>query len=257
MTENEETFPVRPRSPLARRRAIRLAAGGALVVAAAALLTGCGGKDDPAASAPHTVGGPAVPVGGDPSGTATPDPDPTASGTTSAPTSSPSTGSAGSGTKSGGTSGSSTHSGGTSTSAGGERCHTPDVKASVGPNRPGAGQENFALVLTNTSGHTCTVDGFPGLAFLNKAGQQVSVDPERAKVTGTLVKLAPGRSAWAPMTFGNPEITGVTTVTPASVLITPPDEKDALKVAWTGGSVTNTGKASVPTIGVFTAGTGA
>ncbi|MYV51466.1 DUF4232 domain-containing protein, partial [Streptomyces sp. SID3212] len=198
------------------------------------------------------VGGPAAPVGGDPSGTATPDPDPTASGTT-APAS-PSTGSA---TKSGGTSGSSQHSGGTGASAGGERCHTSDVKASVGPNNPGAGQENFPLVLTNTSGHTCTVDGFPGVAFLNKAGQQVSVNPERAKVTGTLVELAPGRSAWAPMTFGNPEITGVTTVTPASVLITPPDEKDALKVAWTGGGVTNTGKASVPTIGVFTAGTGA
>ncbi|WP_327232901.1 DUF4232 domain-containing protein [Streptomyces sp. NBC_01317] len=248
MTENEETFPVRPRSAPARHgRGTRLAAGGALVVAVAALLTGCGGKDDPAASAPHTVGGPAVPVGGDPSGTAAPDPDTTASGTAS--TRSP--------TKSGGTSGSPTHSGGTSTSAGGGRCHTPDVKASVGPDNPGAGQENFALVLTNTSGHTCTVDGFPGLAFLNKAGQHVSVDPERASVTGTLVKLAPGRSAWAPMTFGNPEITGVTTVTPVAVLITPPDEKDALKVAWTGGGATDTGKASVPTIGVFTAGTGA
>ncbi|MFJ2645678.1 DUF4232 domain-containing protein [Streptomyces sp. NPDC087420] len=250
MTENEETFPVRPRSALARhRRSTRLAAGGALVVAVAALLTGCGGKDDPAAPAPHTVGGPAVPVGGDPSGTATPDPDKTASGDASAST--------GSATKGTSPSGTPTHSGGTSTSAAADRCHTSEVKASVGDNNPGAGQENFALVLTNTSGHTCTVDGFPGLAFLNKAGHHVSVDPERASVTGTLVKLAPGRSAWAPMTFGNPQITGVTTVTPAAVLITPPDEKDALKVAWTGGSVTNTGKASVPSVGVFTAGTGA
>ncbi|MFF2521121.1 DUF4232 domain-containing protein [Streptomyces liangshanensis] len=246
MTENEETFPVRQRSALARhRRSTRLAAGGALVVAVAALVAGCGSKDNPAASAPHTVGGAAVPVSGDASATPTPDAGTTTSGTTS-------TGSATKTTGTTGTTGSPTRGGVTSV-----RCHTSELKASVGPDEPGAGQENFALVLTNKSGHTCTVDGFPGLAFLNKAGQQVSVDPERTSVTGTLVELAPGRSAWAPMTFGNPEITGVTTVTPASVLITPPDEKDALKASWTGGPVTNTGKASVPRVGVFAAGTGA
>jgi len=44
----------------------------------------------------------------------------------------------------------------------GTRCHTSDLRASVGKNDPGAGQENFPVVLTNRSGRTCTVYGYPG-----------------------------------------------------------------------------------------------
>lgn len=250
MTENEETFSgVRGSVATRRRRNARLAAGGAVLVAAAALLTGCGGGNG-TASAPHTVGGDAVPAGGDTSASASASP---GGGTTgSAPSSSTGTdttspsATAGSGTTAGTVSHTST-----------ERCHTSELKASIGPNDPGAGQENFAVVLTNHSGRTCTVFGFPGLAFLNAAGEQVSVNPERATgQTAEAVRLAPGRSAWSGMKFSNPDITGVTTVTPKSVLVTPPDEKAALKIAWKGGPVTDTGKASVPQLTALTAGTG-
>ncbi|MFF7534464.1 DUF4232 domain-containing protein [Streptomyces bobili] len=137
------------------------------------------------------------------------------------------------------------------------RCRTSDLRASIGPNDPGAGQENFEVILTNGSGRTCTVYGFPGIAFVDGAGEAVTPDPERA--TGQeqpTVTLKPGASAWSALTFTNPEVTGVTTVTPAAVLVTPPDETASIRVAWSGGKVSNTGKASVPQVSPFRPGDG-
>jgi hypothetical protein len=143
------------------------------------------------------------------------------------------------------------------TTASSARCRTADLRASIGPNGPGAGQENFAVVLTNRSDRTCTVYGFPGIAFVDGAGEAVTPDPERT--TGQeepKVTLKPGASAWSALTFTNPEVTGVTTVTPAAVLVTPPDETAPIKVAWSGGKVSNTGKASVPQVSPFRPGDG-
>ncbi|GAB2826039.1 hypothetical protein GCM10022221_25010 [Actinocorallia aurea] len=138
-----------------------------------------------------------------------------------------------------------------------ERCHTSELKASIGPNSPGAGQSNFALVLTNASARTCTVLGYPGLAFVDDAGAQITPDPERAPSDGRqAVTLPPGASAWSALTYGSPAITGVTTVTPAALLITPPDETTSIRVPWTGGEVSNTGKASVPRVSPLRPGDG-
>ncbi|WP_316784721.1 DUF4232 domain-containing protein [Streptomyces sasae] len=129
------------------------------------------------------------------------------------------------------------------------RCHSSELRVSIGPDHPGAGQENFAVILTNGSHRTCTMYGFPGVAFVNSAGEAVTPDPERT--TGQeqrIVTLAPGASAWSALVFTNPAISGVTTVTPAAVLVTPPDETDPVRVRWTGGKVSNTGKASVPQV---------
>ncbi|MEU0185125.1 DUF4232 domain-containing protein [Streptomyces sp. NPDC006207] len=220
-----------------RGRVVPLLAGG-LVLAA---LTGCGSGGNGTASAPHTLPGSAGPASGDltssePPTSATPSEDTDGSAPAAHHPPSPTAS--------------------TPPQAGG-RCHTSDLSASIGRNDPGAGQENFPVVLTNRSARTCTVYGFPGLAFVNAAGEQVTVDPERA--TGQparRVSLAPGASAWSAMSFSNPSITGVTTVTPAAVLITPPDETASLKVPWTGGKVSNTGKASVPRLGPFQPGSG-
>lgn len=129
------------------------------------------------------------------------------------------------------------------------RCHSSELRASIGPDHPGAGQENFAVILTNGSHRTCTMYGFPGVAFVDSAGGAVTPDPERT--TGQeqrIVTLAPGASAWSALVFTNPSITGVTTVTPAAVLVTPPDETEPVRVRWTGGKVSDTGKASVPQV---------
>lgn len=225
-----------------RRAAVPVLVGAALAMA---VLTGCG-KGGSSASAPQNLPGSASPVGGDATASAPASSTSAASGDT-APT--PTTAASGTTPQSGGTG---------TTAAATDRCHTADLRASIGANDPGAGQENFPVVLTNRSSRTCTVYGFPGLAFVNSAGQQVTVDPERETGrTKQRVTLAPGASAWSPMTFSNPDISGVTTVVPAAVLVTPPDERTSLRVPWAGGKVSNTGKASVPRLGPLQAGTGA
>ena len=45
--------------------------------------------------------------------------------------------------------------------------------------------------------------------------------------------------------------------TSASILVTPPDEKDSLKVTWKNGAVPVSGNASSVRLGVFSSGTGA
>ncbi|MER6691006.1 DUF4232 domain-containing protein [Streptomyces minutiscleroticus] len=236
------------------RRRLALAAPAA-VLAGAMLLAGCGGGDGP-----QKVRGDSSPVG---EGTAATSP---SAGDGSA---TPSAGS-GDASKSSGPSGAPTggepkddaskpaQDGDGTGQAQGTRCHTGELKASVGGNDPGAGQKNFPLVLTNTSGRTCTVDGYPGLAFVDGAGRQVSVDPERADGSGEgAVKLAPGESAWAPLSFTNPDTSGAERVTPASVLITPPDERDHLTVKWEGGAVPKDDEIAGPRVGRFSAGSGA
>ncbi|MCX4766803.1 DUF4232 domain-containing protein [Streptomyces sp. NBC_01275] len=212
-------MPSQPRHPGRRRVPLALAAAGALAV----VLTACTSSDTGGGA---TASGPVA-------GTT---PKASASATSAAPA---------------------RPSASPTTTAPSARCRTADLRASIGPNDPGAGQENFAVVLTNDSGRTCTVYGFPGIAFVDGAGEAVTPDAERA--TGQeepTVTLKPGASAWSALTFTNPAATGVTTVTPAAVLVTPPDETASIKVAWSGGKVSNTGKASVPQVSPLKQGDG-
>ncbi|MCF3964625.1 DUF4232 domain-containing protein [Streptomyces fuscigenes] len=245
----------------ARSSRARLAVGAlALVAASGVVLAGCG-NGDPAS--PQKVNGTAGPAtdGQSPSGAASddtggskaPDDSTTASGGQQQPSSQAPTVQH---TKTSG--GKSTDSGGNAASGSSSRCHTSELKASVGGNDPGAGQENFALVLTNTSGRTCTVYGFPGFAFVDGSGKQVSTDPQREGGSQKqVVSLSPGRSAWATLRFANPDMVGGATVTPAAVEITPPDEKAFLKATWSGGAVSKQPPNAAATIvGVFQPGTG-
>ncbi|MFJ9630645.1 DUF4232 domain-containing protein [Streptomyces sp. NPDC101175] len=224
----------------------------ALLVSAVAVLglttTACGGGSG-TASGPQTQSGTAAPVGGDASADGSGTPVGSSSGSGTATGSSPAAASSGSAT--------STPSG--SGSGDSARCHTSELKASVGGNDPGAGQENFPIVLTNSSGRTCTVRGYPGAAFVNASGTQLGPDPvrETSGGTGGAVTLKPGQSAWAGLTFSNPEISGAKTATPTTLVVTPPDEKASLDVKWTGGAVPVSGNSSSVRLTVFSAGTGA
>ncbi|MFF1279785.1 DUF4232 domain-containing protein [Streptomyces sp. NPDC058299] len=138
----------------------------------------------------------------------------------------------------------------------GKRCHTGELRASVGRGDPGAGQENFPVVLTNTSARTCTLHGYPGAAFVAASGTQLGPDPHRAPGSPATVTLKPGQSAWAGLTFSNPGISEAKTATPAALLVTPPDEHDPLKAAWTGGPVPVSGNSSSVRLTVLSPGTG-
>ncbi|MEV6172348.1 DUF4232 domain-containing protein [Streptomyces sp. NPDC051954] len=212
-------------------------------VAVLGLLTGCGNGSDSSntASTPQTLPGTAGPA----TGTSTP-----ASGAPSTTRPSATTEAPGSTTPS------SSPTKGTEEPATGTRCHTSELSASVGRNNPGAGQENYPIVLTNTSSRTCTVRGYPGAAFIDASGKQLGPDPVRSSDSPTTVTLKPGSSAWAGLTYSNPEISGARTATPADLLVTPPDERDSLKVAWTSGEVPVGGNASSVRLTVFSPGTG-
>lgn len=182
-----------------------------------------------------------------------------ASGDTTADGSGTSTASAGGGRTSAPASGSSsaTTTASTGSGAANTRCHTSELRATVGGNDPGAGQENFPVVLTNASHRTCTLRGYPGAAFVDASGKQLGPDPKRSPGSPATVTLAPGQSAWAGLTFSNPEISGARTATPASLVVTPPDERDPLKAAWKGGKVPVSGNSSSVSLTVVRAGTGA
>ncbi|MEW2626231.1 DUF4232 domain-containing protein [Streptomyces sp. NPDC048106] len=213
-------------------------------VAVLGLLTACGDGQTVHSDPPVTSSGTAAPAAGDsaPPASGTPvTPSPVASAPTGAPSPAVSRATA---TPGGGT-----------TSMASTRCHTSELRASVGRNDPGAGQENFPVVLTNASGRTCTVRGFPGAAFVNGAGGQLGPDPRRQPGSSTTVTLRPGQSAWAGLTFSSPGVTGAKTARPAALLITPPDERDHLKVTWTGGEVPVSGNSSSVSLTVLSPGT--
>jgi hypothetical protein len=229
------------KTSLSVRRAARLTGA----VAVLGLLTACGGGDG-TAGAPQTMPGTAAPAtGGSTTATVTPSDTGRTPGTAT-PRAEPSDSAAPAVTKTTG-----------SPAASSSRCHTSELRASVGRNNPGAGQENFPIVLTNTSGRTCTVRGYPGAAFLDASGKQLGPDPKRSADTPVTVTLTPGKSAWAGLSFSNPEVSGARAATPASLLVTPPDERDPLKVAWKAGEVPVSGNASSVFLTVFAAGTGA
>ncbi|MER7916033.1 MULTISPECIES: DUF4232 domain-containing protein [unclassified Streptomyces] len=214
-------------------------------VAVLGLLTACGNGQTVHSDPPMTSSGTAAPASGDSSAPAS-----SGASTTSSPASSTHTGApATASTRTTATSG-----GGT-TDAASTRCHTSELRASVGRNDPGAGQENFPVVLTNTSGRTCTVRGFPGAAFVNASGGQLGPNPGRESGSSTTVTLKPGQSAWAGLTFSNPGVSGAKTAKPAALLITPPNERDHLKVTWTGGEVPVSGNSSAVFLTVFSPGT--
>lgn len=119
-----------------------------------------------------------------------------------------------------------------------ERCHTSGLSASVGAGEAGAGQRSFSVALTNQSGRTCTLRGFPGAAFADAEGGQLGPDPERVGTTPPgKITLVAGQSAWAALSFPDPRLTGSSTTKPETLLITPPDERRPLSVRWENGEV--------------------
>lgn len=144
----------------------------------------------------------------------------------------------------------------TQSGAAAPRCHTSDLRARLGRPSPGAGQRNFPIVLTNRADRTCTVRGYPGAAFVDADGRQLGPDPRRSPDTPAPVTLAPGASAWAGLTFASPEISGARTALPKDLLVTPPDERDPLRIPWTAGEVPVGGNESSVFLTILQPGTG-
>jgi hypothetical protein len=127
------------------------------------------------------------------------------------------------------------------------QCSTADLAAQLRAGSPGAGQRYATIVLTNTSGRTCTVGGYGGMALLGAPGQGVPTDLHRnSSPAPSTVSLAPGGSArsllhWTVVPA--PDESG-TACEPSAVtaVVTPPNQTTAALRPWTLGVVCQHGR---------------
>lgn len=140
------------------------------------------------------------------------------------------------------------------------RCHTSQLTASyAGLNAAMGGQRGMTLILTNHSGSTCYVHGYPGLAFYNSGGFPMATHLTWMKAPHSTVILHPGGNAQAMLTWR--VSTGTATpFNPGIVHVTPPDEYAYLWSVWQGGPVLGGNITAWPLravrAGPFAAGTG-
>lgn len=187
---------------------------GLALTGAAMLLAGCGGSDGSASSPPT---GTLITTTPTPS-IVTPPASPSATTTAPAPVT---------------TTGAPTSTG-TAPPAGPPQCYTSQLSASLGQGSSGAGTQSAPLVLTNTSPTACTVNGYPGVSYVNgDAGDQVGNAAARTGPDGTVVVLAPGASASSlvlfTQVFNYPE--NICQPVPVrGIRVYPPNNTDALYV---------------------------
>lgn len=145
------------------------------------------------------------------------------------------------------TPGSGSASSGSGSAGGPPKCHTVDLSPAVSivAGSQGAGHESINIRLTNTSGHTCTVYGFPGMKLEdgNGSGQATNVTRNHGIKTLT-VTVADGASVATTGHFdfdvpaADEPQTGNCEIPSVYLQITPPDETTQLVATITGGPVT-------------------
>jgi hypothetical protein len=128
----------------------------------------------------------------------------------------------------------------TSSSAAVTMCATSALKAAVNTAKPGAaaGSIYYPLDLTNISGSTCTVFGYPGVSFVTGPsgtliGRAATRNPVKPAAT---VTLAPGQVAHATLQVaqaGNYDPAQCKPVTAHWLRIFPPDQTAPLFVSFT------------------------
>ncbi|MFF7631541.1 DUF4232 domain-containing protein [Kitasatospora sp. NPDC008050] len=238
------------------RRLARTSLAAATLVAAAATLTlaGCSSSatsaNPPAGTTAGTTAGGTASSSGSGSGSGG------ASGSSAPVTSAPVTSAPGTSAPGASSGGAATSGGGTSTTGGPTATSPGTTTASLGSPGPagpggctsseltvaqsdpgvGAGQYYANLVFTNTSGHSCTLTGFPGVSYVAADGQQSGNPATRTGDSYRTVTLAPHGTAKATLHDAN----GMAGYDPGQCQLTsvkglriyPPGEKAALFLPW-------------------------
>jgi Domain of unknown function (DUF4232)/Ricin-type beta-trefoil lectin domain len=140
------------------------------------------------------------------------------------------------------------------------RCHTSQLTAAyTGLNAAMGGSRGMTLILTNHSGSTCYVHGYPGLAFFDGNGFPMTTHLTWMKEPHATVILHPGGNAQAMLTW-RVNMDTATPFNPSIAHITPPDEYTYLWNIWQGGPVLGGNITAWPLraapAGPFPAGTG-
>lgn len=97
---------------------------------------------------------------------------------------------------------------GTTSDGGGDaaasRCRASALAVSLKSGEAAAGSTVRALVFTNTSTATCSLQGFPGVSYVTgSSGKQVGAAAGRSGPRGTVVILRPGQQASATVRVAN------------------------------------------------------
>jgi hypothetical protein len=208
------------------------AATAVAVVALAGIAGACGSSPHGSASSPTTSAG----------------------GTASTGTVAPGTGNTGTG-GSGGTAGStptSTPATTTTTAPGGStpttaasgpaRCNSGDLRGSLTGANGAAGSTYYMLVLTNTGGSSCLLQGYPGVSWVTgSSGQQVGAPAARQPGNAPALVLSPGTSAQAVLRVVDAGNFGASCgLTPTDGLrVYPPNDYGALFISQAGEGCTN------------------
>jgi hypothetical protein len=114
------------------------------------------------------------------------------------------------------------------------RCRAEDLRLEVGEAGASAGHWHAMLLFTNAGAAPCTVEGYPGVSFLDASGAQVGQPAERLANPTTPVVLAPGERAHAALNVSNAYNFGEECgqpVSTATVRVFPPDDTGSLQAA--------------------------
>ena len=118
------------------------------------------------------------------------------------------------------------------TPAAGGTCTAAQLTGSVEDQLGGAGAGSVSrtIVLTNASDQECTVDGFPGVSFVDASGAQIGAPADRDGSASVPVTLAPGASSTTTVRQTNAQNYGADCgLTPAVGLrVYPPGATDSL-----------------------------
>jgi hypothetical protein len=110
------------------------------------------------------------------------------------------------------------------------RCHTSDLSIEHIGGDGHSGSVTVYYALTNTSGNTCALSGFPALRAVNSSGSRLPTTLEHVGAAKPAARLQPGKAAYTSITTTN--VPGTDPAKPpcdppaAALWLTPPGESD-------------------------------
>ncbi len=118
-------------------------------------------------------------------------------------------------------------------------CATSGLAVKLGANGSGAaGSIYYPLTFTNTSGHTCTIAGYPGVSAVSASGAQLGSpagrNPMNAASTISLTNGATATSTLQVAEVGNYTASVCHPATAAKLRVYPPNQTQSATVAFSG-----------------------
>lgn len=116
-----------------------------------------------------------------------------------------------------------------------DACATGILTITAGDSDGAAGSIFTPLVFTNNGTTACTLDGHPGVSFVDTAGNQIGPSADRTDVATPTVTLAPGEQAHATLQTHDAGFFDAAACAPVHaerLKIFPPDQTDAIIIAF-------------------------